>query len=153
MIVSCSICNEPIIVKHTKGCSLIPKVCSKLCFQSLLKSNISNNSFPDEIQIQNTNHNSDYSMKSYYERKLAKELTDMGVVWKYEPYTFKIVFNSGRVTSYTPDFFLPTYNTLIEVKGGLWEASAYQKAIYFKKFLDNNFIVLFPETFSIIFRG
>lgn len=52
--------------------------------------------------------------RSGYEKSVAEYLWDNHVAFQYEPYTFLL---KGETASYTPDFYLPDYQTFIEVKG------------------------------------
>jgi hypoxanthine phosphoribosyltransferase len=50
------------------------------------------------------------------ERECARLLDFYGVPWEYEPHTFALAEEDGRVTqAFTPDFFLPEQNLYIEV--------------------------------------
>jgi hypothetical protein len=68
--------------------------------------------------------------RSGFERRIAKDLTDRGVRYRYEPDSFvyykkpyKPVCrecgskNVASVRSYTPDFYLPDHGFYIETKG------------------------------------
>lgn len=57
----------------------------------------------------------EFVLRGSWEQKTALWLNKNGVVWKrkiYIPYTI-----GKRTRTYTPDFFLPEYNTYLEVKG------------------------------------
>lgn len=68
-------------------------------------------------------HQSLSQMKSYsngnfrssYENKLVELLNKLGLEWKYEELTFKYNYKD-KLRRYTPDFYLPKYNLIIEVK-------------------------------------
>jgi hypoxanthine phosphoribosyltransferase len=50
------------------------------------------------------------------ERECARLLDFYGVPWQYEPHTFALAEENGRVTeAFTPDFYLPEQNLYVEV--------------------------------------
>jgi len=53
-------------------------------------------------------------MKSMGEVRFAADLTQKGIVWKYEPETWVYQYEPQK---YTPDFWLPEHNMYIEYKG------------------------------------
>ena len=67
-------------------------------------------------------------MRSSYERAYAKYLDKNKIDWQYEPQSF----NLGNMT-YRPDFYLPTQNKYIEIKGWLTN-SAKRKINRFREF-------------------
>ncbi len=78
-------------------------------------------------------------LRSSYELKFAQYLDKNNIPWLYEIETF----NLGD-TTYTPDFYLPTSNLWIEIKGYMREK--YQ--IKINKFLDN----YTNETLKILYK-
>jgi len=65
--------------------------------------------------------------RSFYELNFARFLTCSHIKWKYESKTFDL----GN-TTYTPDFYLPEFDTYIEIKG-IWIHDAKEKFNNFKK--------------------
>jgi hypothetical protein len=50
------------------------------------------------------------------ERECARLFDFYGVPWQYEPHTFALEDENGRVTeAFTPDFYLPEQNLYVEV--------------------------------------
>jgi hypothetical protein len=50
------------------------------------------------------------------ERECARLLDFYGVPWLYEPHTFALAEEHGRITeAFTPDFYLPEQNLYVEV--------------------------------------
>ena len=51
------------------------------------------------------------------ERQFAKLLDFYGIAWDYEPRTFTLEADreGNPVQAFTPDFYLPTYDTFIEI--------------------------------------
>ena len=50
------------------------------------------------------------------ERECARLLDYYGVPWLYEPHTFALAEDAGRVTeAFTPDFYLPEQDLYVEV--------------------------------------
>jgi Phage endonuclease I len=54
--------------------------------------------------------------RSKLERRFAEWMNSLGVVWEYEPRRFSIKLN-GEESSYLPDFYLPSINHWVEIKG------------------------------------
>lgn len=55
--------------------------------------------------------------RSGYEKSVAEWFYDNEISFEYEPYTFLLDTDTA---SYTPDFFLPDFQVLVEVKG-IWQ--------------------------------
>lgn len=56
-----------------------------------------------------------YYMRSTWEVKTAKLLVDKHIDFKYEPFTIKYIYDNKNKLYY-PDFYLPKYNLILEVK-------------------------------------
>lgn len=95
-----------------------------------------------------TNHNSSWSkrvpfngitFRSSWEAYFAKLMLDRNIPYIYEPQRFDL----GDIT-YLPDFYLPTYNLYIEVKGYMDEQS---------KTRIDRFRELYPDKILILFTA
>lgn len=75
--------------------------------------------------------------RSTWEFKVANFLTNNNIEWFYESKIFEMVID-GKETTYTPDFYLPQNNTIIEVKG-YWREDAIKKHHIFIKDHSCNF--------------
>jgi hypothetical protein len=53
--------------------------------------------------------------RSTWENTFASHVKDLNESYKYEPFTIDYV-HDGKLKRYTPDFFIPKYNLVIEVK-------------------------------------
>jgi hypothetical protein len=73
----------------------------------------------------------DVWMRSGWEVAYAKWLDKNNIKWLYEPKAFMLVLN-GKDVTYTPDFYLPTIDRYIEIKGW-WRGDAKEK---FNQFLN-----------------
>jgi hypothetical protein len=90
------------------------------------------------------NHNGNMIwLRSSYETRLARALTNAGIIWDYEIKTFVLEIN-GRKTTYRPDFYLFEYNTWIDTKGFLWPKSK-EKIKEFYKTYGENLLVLYED--------
>lgn len=56
----------------------------------------------------------DRMFRSTWEVELAELLTSLGITYEYEPQRF---YYRDHKESYLPDYYLPEYDTFIEVKG------------------------------------
>ena len=79
------------------------------------------------------------SMRSTWEVNFAMWLDLSNIKWKYEPKTFDL----GDCT-YTPDFYLPEFNSYIEIKGYFTDY-ARNKINKFKKLYNNINFKLYKE--------
>ena len=81
-------------------------------------------------------------MDSTWEVAMAKRLDHLKIEWHREESMKLIYFSkSGRKRNYIPDFYLPEYNTYIEVKG-YWTESARHKMKDVQKRNDVKIIIL-----------
>ena len=62
---------------------------------------------------------------SSWEANFAKWCDCSGIKWQYEPKAFELNINN-KLTTYTPDFYLPEFDLWIEIKG-YWYQDAKQK--------------------------
>jgi len=56
-------------------------------------------------------------LRSKLEAKYAKELDDKSVDWFYEKESFQYIGQDGKRRTYTPDFYLPSKDKYVEIKG------------------------------------
>jgi len=75
--------------------------------------------------------------RSTWELKTAEYFNKNNIIWEYEKIKIEFILNSNEVT-YTPDFYLPETNTVIEVKG-YWRDDAYDKYQYFIENYSNEY--------------
>ena len=54
--------------------------------------------------------------KSSFEADYARYCNFIGKKFEYEPSTFEITLNNGKIKRYTPDFYLPEFNLYVETK-------------------------------------
>lgn len=87
----------------------------------------------------------DIWMRSSYEIKYAKYLDEQNIFWEYEPKTFDL----GDET-YTPDFYLPSRDLWVEVKG-YWRKDAKRKFNKFKEqYPELQIVVVDKSYFQLI---
>lgn len=58
-----------------------------------------------------------------WEKSVAEVLTLQGIKWskiRTHELSHKYIDNNGKTHTYTPDFYLPDYNLVLEVKGHWW---------------------------------
>ena len=78
-----------------------------------------------------------FYFKSSWEYKVALYFIENQIKWEYESKKFEITIDD-HPTTYTPDFYLPDTNTIIEVKG-YWREDAIKKFIQFKNIYEGIF--------------
>jgi hypothetical protein len=88
----------------------------------------------------------DISRKIYFysrwEVNIARLFNYLGVKWIYQPKTFDL-----GSQNYTPDFYLPDYNTYIEVKNFLWRYSKIRDMKFRKLYPGINLISLLKKDY------
>jgi hypothetical protein len=75
--------------------------------------------------------------RSLWELVLAQWLSNNNIIWEYEKKRFKL--KNGK--TYIPDFYLPEFDTYIEVKGRFYSEHALSKPMFLKE--ENPDIKLF----------
>lgn len=73
----------------------------------------------------------EFWMRSSYEARFARFLDSIGVEWSYEPKHFSVL---NDTKTYLPDFYVPTIDAFIEIKGW-WRDDAKEK---FDDFVASN---------------
>lgn len=73
--------------------------------------------------------------RSSWEVELAESLTSLGISYEYEPQRF---YYRSHKESYLPDFYLPEYDTYIEVKGWLDKRSQ-KRCKLFRQYQGNQY--------------
>jgi hypothetical protein len=160
MIVECLICNNRFELNSVpKLLNVIPKVCSVNCFLKYLNL-IKLDSFDKFIKIVKMNsfcieeHILEEPFKSKIERNFAKLFDELKIKWQYEKFTFysdklkTYDYQPVLKRHYTPDFFLPEYNVLVEIKH---TSSVNNKSIILAEYLP--LIVLDINMYNILKRG
>ena len=80
---------------------------------------------------------------SRWEANFARLLNYLGIEWVYEPKTFDL-----GSQNYTPDFYLPKFNTYIEVKNFLWKYSRIRDEKFRKLYPNIKLNLLLKEDYS-----
>jgi hypothetical protein len=78
------------------------------------------------------------SMRSKWETRYAKFLTEKNISWQYEPKIF--IFKNGK--RYIPDFYLPEKNEWHEVKGWMDERSKQKLEMFKQEFTNENLVII-----------
>jgi hypothetical protein len=79
---------------------------------------------------------------SRWEANIARLFNYWGTKWIYQPRTFDLISQT-----YTPDFYLPDFNTYLEVKNFLWRYSKIRDKKFRKLYPDINLILLLKENY------
>lgn len=79
---------------------------------------------------------------SRWEANIARLFNYLGVKWLYQPKTFDL-----GSQNYTPDFYLPNYNTYIEVKNFLWRYSKIRDRKFRKVYPNIKLILLLKKNY------
>ena len=81
--------------------------------------------------------------RSSWEANYARYLNFMGVRWEYEPKIFYFENIKRGTLSYTPDFYLPTEDRWVEVKGWLTKKATTAMKRFIKRFPEDADKMLF----------
>lgn len=145
VLLKCINCEEPFYSKKYQ--SLIRKYCSNKCqFESQSKG----------IKKIPTNGRtgyrkdlpSDQYFKSAFEADYARYLISNDITYQYEKHTFKVIVD-GKDRFYTPDFYIPSEDKFIELKGSKTK-TAYNKnldSVEYLKQNNKNIEVIFMDDF------
>lgn len=90
-----------------------------------------------------------------WERNVALKFEELGVKWKKlktNRDTLEYVMD-GRLRHYTPDFHLPDYNILLEVKGHWWGRDREKMNIVLATHKDKNIVIVEKEQYEKILQG
>ena len=79
---------------------------------------------------------------SRWEANISRLFNYLGIKWLYQPK----IFDLGS-QNYTPDFYLPKYNTYIEVKNFLWKYSKIRDMKFRKLYPNINLILLLKKDY------
>ena len=89
-----------------------------------------------------TNDGSPIWLRSSYETRYAGILNLLGILWEYENTAFKLPSNN---TSYRPDFYLPEYDTYIEVKGYLSPTNRRKMTEFHEVYPEERLFIVYLE--------
>ena len=90
-------------------------------------------------------------MRSGYELAYAHYLDAKGVIWQYEPYTFWIGPSRQYLgKTYTPDFWVPIFNTFIEIKGRYSVRDRHKIEAFKKAYPKYQHVVLKGKDFRLL---
>lgn len=80
-----------------------------------------------------------YCFKSRLEAKWVFFFESIGIDYVYEPCSFPYIGNDKKIHKYTPDFYLPTFNFWIEIKGEYPNREAKEKVKKIVPIIKNQF--------------
>lgn len=87
-----------------------------------------------------SNDGSSIWLRSSYETRYAGILNLLGILWEYENTVFKLPSNNS---SYRPDFYLPEYDTYIEVKGYLSPKNREKMTKFYEVYPDEKLFIIY----------
>lgn len=90
-----------------------------------------------------------------WERNIALKFEELGVKWKKlktNRDTLEYVMD-GKVRHYTPDFYLPEYDVLLEVKGYWWGRDREKMGIVLETHKNKDIFIVEKEQYEKILQG
>lgn len=90
-----------------------------------------------------------------WERNVALKFEELGIEWK-KLKTNKDVLEyvmDNKIRCYTPDFYLPSYNVFLEVKGRWWGRDREKMDIVLKTYPDKNIVIIEKEQYEKFLGG
>ena len=90
---------------------------------------------PGKVYLYQSPFQNEVKLNHRWELLYATYLDFIKELWYHEFKTFKFIFNNKQV-SYTPDFYLPSQDKYIEIKGW-WRRDSEQRFEQFKKEYPN----------------
>ena len=97
---------------------------------------------PKERNTKFVSETLEMSFRSNWEVELAELLYELGIEFQYEPERF---YFRAEQESYLPDFYLPQYNTWIEVKGYMDKRSLRRCKLFKKHYGADTGFFLYEE--------
>ncbi len=92
------------------------------------------------------------NVQGTWERDIAMKFEQLNIRWiklKTNKDTLKYEMN-GQTRSYTPDFYLPDYDMIIEVKGFWWGDDKEKMKIVLDTYPDKNIVIVEKEEYEEI---
>lgn len=90
-----------------------------------------------------------------WERNVALKFEELGIEWKKlktNRDTLEYVMD-GKTRCYTPDFYLPAYDVLLEVKGHWWGNDREKMDIVLSTYPNKKIIIVEKDEYEKILRG
>ena len=87
-------------------------------------------------------------VRSSWEADLARVFRYLDWDYQYEPRTFELNDKTGRMLTYTPDFFVPSQQKWYEVKGWMDDASAKKIDLFRQQYPECELIVVDKTLFA-----
>jgi len=133
----CVICGRGIdITTFYEFLTFIPKVCSKSCFKEF----ITLNRFEPVTRMIKLEKVIENNFRNDWERQFADTLNSISIPFEYESY----LIDDGSKVIYIPDFYIPEYNLIFEVKG-LFHTAYKTKFRYYATQYPNQFWIVNGE--------
>ena len=93
-------------------------------------------------------------LRSYWEKEMANHLDDLNIKWMYEPFVISYWNRERKLNANTiPDFYIPKYNLIIEVKGSDFDSSETRDKIKGIKKAGYNVILIGRKLLEKIHSG
>ena len=90
-----------------------------------------------------------------WERNVALKFEELGIQWKKlktNKDTLEYIMD-GKVRHYTPDFYLPDYDVLLEIKGHWWGRDREKMDIVLQTHTDKNIVIVEQDQYEKILQG
>jgi hypothetical protein len=87
-------------------------------------------------------------VRSSWEADFARILKLHNLEYEYEPETFELKRDNGKILNYTPDFYVPSKNTFYEIKGWMHELDAEKIDLFKKQYPQYNFVLISATKFA-----
>lgn len=121
---NCEVCSCEMKLKPSSSTRFCSKICSRKAQSlGLIKSHVNGRS-GKRIDIPNSPY-----FKSSLEADFARYCLALGIEYEYEKQVFEVILKDGSKKYYTPDFYIPTENQYVELKGLKLSSSSFSKKI------------------------
>ncbi|MBE2201433.1 MAG: PHP domain-containing protein, partial [Anaerolinea sp.] len=87
-------------------------------------------------------------VRSSWEADLSRVFRYLELEYEYEPRTFALVATDGRQLTYTPDFYVPSLDQWVEVKGWMNKASAEKITLFREQYPECDLVVVDKTLFA-----
>lgn len=90
-----------------------------------------------------------------WERNVAEKFNELGIKWvrpKLDLAAWPYVLN-GKLSRYTPDFYLPDLNLFLEIKGHWWGDDKNKMKAVIKQHSDKQILIIEKEQYNQLLKG
>jgi len=143
MIFSCrnDNCLKKFTVNYWRSINNLPRYCSNICSISDVGSRPTSHKASKGVYGVRKDLGG-FKFFSRWEANFARMLNKFEILWEYQSHTFDLIYQK-----YTPDFYLPDYDTFIEIKNYLSDYSGKRDEIFRDLYSEEKLILVLKNSY------